>query len=188
MNLKQKLVLPGEFLTVEEEFLPGSNTFEVEGNVFSSKIGEVLFDEKNRKVSVKEKKVLAKMLDRGSIVFGRVSLVKESTVVVTIMLAENNEETRIIPFSNASIYVSNVSSQYVRNLSELFKIGDIVKAKVIDVTKYSIDLATNEPGLGIVKAFCTKCRQPMQLFGHDLKCGNCASNETRKLSQDYELK
>ncbi|MDO8538337.1 MAG: exosome complex RNA-binding protein Csl4 [archaeon] len=188
MSLKQKLVLPGEFLTVEEEFLPGMNTFEENGNIFSSKIGEVLFDENNRKVSVKEKHVLAKMLDRGSIVFARISLVKESTVVVSIISAENNGEPRIFAFSNASIYVSNASSQYVRDLSELFKIGDIIKAKVKEVTKYSIDLATNEPDLGVVKAFCTKCREPMQLFGSTLKCLNCASNENRKLSQDYYLK
>ena len=189
MALKQKLVFPGEFLTVEEEFMPGNNTFEDEnGKIFSTKIGLAEFDEKSRKVSVKEKHALAKMLDKGSIVFARVSLIKESNVMVSIVSAEHNGEQRIIPFSNASIYIANASSEFVRNLSGMFRVGDIIKAKVLEVTKYSIELSTNEPELGVLKAFCSKCRQPMILFGATLKCINCANNENRKIASNYSLK
>ncbi len=189
MSEKQKVVVPGMFITVEEEFEAGKNTFEdKDGKIFSAKIGVIEFDEKNRNVSVKEQQKKCVPLDFGTIITGRVVLVKDSIAVISIEKAEKNGEKRIPLHSNAQLLISNVSHGFVKSLQNEFKIGDIVKAKVVGVTKYSIDLSTSFPELGVIKAFCSKCRHPLWLFGRQLKCTKCSAIEKRKISTDYLLK
>jgi exosome complex component CSL4 len=189
LTQKQKIVLPGEFITVEEEFEAGRNAYEdKDGKVFSAKIGVTEFDEKNRNVSVKEAKRKCIPIDFGTIVIGRVILVKDSVVIISIGEAEKNGEKRIPVHSNAQLLVSNVSRDYVKSLRNEFRIGDIVKAKVVKVTKHSIDLTTSFPEFGVIKAFCTKCRNALQLFGRQLKCTKCGAVEKRKISTEYLLK
>ncbi|MEW6294847.1 MAG: exosome complex RNA-binding protein Csl4 [Candidatus Diapherotrites archaeon] len=186
MDKKNELVLPGQFLTVEEEYEPGKNTFEDEkGKIYSTKVGEAEFNEKERKVNIKERARSINLITPGSIVIGNVILVKDNSVVLSILKAEKNGQERIPQFSSGQVMISNVSRNYVKELRSEFKIGDIVKAKVINVTNYSIDLTTAEEGLGVIKAFCSKCRNELGLFGRQLKCLNCGSIENRKLSFDY---
>jgi hypothetical protein len=44
----------------------------------------------------------------------------------------------------------------------------------------AIDVATNEKGLGVIKAYCSKCRQEMQYSNEKLMCLNCGNIEERK--------
>ena len=185
--LKKNLVLPGDFLTTEEEFLPGKNTFSDDGTIYSDSSGEAVFNQKEKKVSVEKKREVLS-LDIGSIVYARVMLVKKSAVLVDIIHAEKDNMERVISNSNASIPVRNVSRDYVKSLNDYFKIGDIVKAKVSFTSEYAIDLRTNEPDLGVVNAFCSKCRHSLHSFGSKLKCTSCGNTEQRKLSKDYVFK
>jgi exosome complex component CSL4 len=84
--------------------------------------------------------------------------------------------------------VSRVDTGFVKVLSEKFKIGDIVKARVDEIYPFGLELSTADPSLGVVKAFCAKCRQPLHLFGAMLKCLSCGATERRKISSDYVLK
>lgn len=176
--------LPGDHLAAEEEFSSGENTFEENGEIISDSMGTALKDSKQRSVSVLAQKKLLP-LKVGSIVLGKVTVVKSSSVGIEIFAGRNGNDRQVVYSSFASLPVRNVASGYVRNLGENFKIGDIVRAKVAMVSPVGIDLRTNEQDLGVIKAFCSKCRQSLNLFGRMLKCTNCGSSESRKISSEY---
>ncbi len=185
--MAKEIVVPGEFLSFEEEFMAGKNAFEDdEGNVFSSKLGVKELDEKEREVSVKELKQVNEILKPGNILFCQVALVKESFVVLSILSAENNGKEMIVPFASAKLMISNVSRSHINFLSDAFRTGDLVKVKVTNITKYGIDVTTSFPELGVIRAFCTKCRGPLGLYDKILKCPKCGSIEKRKLSTEFK--
>jgi len=184
----KKVVLPGEFLATEEEFVPGKNAFDdEEGNVFSGSLGSVETDSTTKEISVKPSVGLHK-LKRGSIVYGRVALVKDNSLTVNLLRDPDKAERQILAPSVAMLPVRSVSREYVRNLKDFFKIGDIVKARVDKIIHVGIDIATNDPDLGVIKAFCSRCRHPLYLFGTSLKCMSCGSTENRKIARGYLVK
>lgn len=186
--MKQKLVLPGEQLSVEEEFGEGNNTFTgEEGRVYSAVLGIAEFDSKKRLVSVKPEKEV-EPLEEGDIVYCTVSFVKDKNVVVKMMEAERDGKKKFISQSRAMISIMNVSRKFVKNLKDEFKIGDLIKARVARITPFLIDLKTNEPELGVLKAYCGKCKSDLHLMQGKLRCTNCGSMESRAYSQDYMLK
>ncbi len=145
----KKVVLPGQRLTVEEEYEPGTNTFaDDEGNVISSTSGHAEFDEDSRAVHVHNTHHNAKGVEVGSIVVGRISLVKDAVALLNIGYAEKDGQKRQIFDSTGAIGVSRASRDFVRSMHDLFKIGDFVRAKVSSVNAYSIELMTADKGLG----------------------------------------
>ncbi len=186
--MDSSIVLPGDFLSTEMEFSSGFNTFQDDnGSIFSTVYGKVIFDEKNREVNVDSFKPKIK-LHRGTIVFGIIGMVRDNFAQVKIFKAEFNEQERIISSSYATLPVRNVSRDFVKNLKEEFKIGDIIKAKVAEVKPWGIDLRTNERDLGVIKAYSAHSREPMYLFGTQLKCLSSGYSERRKISSEYLLK
>ncbi|MFH1240321.1 MAG: exosome complex RNA-binding protein Csl4 [Candidatus Diapherotrites archaeon] len=184
----KNIAFPGDFLSTEEEYMPGKNTYvSDEGDVCSDSLGKSEIDTTEKSVSVEKMKNI-EMLDVGTIVYVRVSMLKPSSVFVEIFAAEKDGKKRVVPSAMAAIPVRNISREYVEKLGDFFGIGDIVKAKVSFYAPYGIDLRTNEQELGVIKAFCKKCRKPLYLFGKQLKCRSCASNEQRKIANDYMLK
>jgi len=185
--LSKDIVVPGEFLTVEEEYAPGKNTFEdTEGNVYSTKVGTTDFDNKEREVSIKEIIPLNEVIEPGSILIGRVGLIKESFLVLDILDAEKNNVKQVFPFASAKLMISRVAKFHIKELRDEFRTGDLVKAKVINITKYGIDITTSYPELGVIKAFCSKCRNQLNLSDRTLKCMKCGSIEKRKLSTEFK--
>ena len=182
----EKLVLPGEFLSTEEEFVPGKNAYECGGDVCSGSTGHVEINNKTKEISVNPIKQM-QPLAVGSIVYGRVTLVKENSL--TISLSQPPEGGKqVIGQSSAMLPVRNVSRDYVESLRDCFKIGDIIKARVTKLTPQAIDVSTNEPDFGVVKAFCSRCREPLHIFDRSLRCLSCGSNEPRKTATGYLLR
>jgi len=176
----KKVVLPGEFLSTEEEFEPGKNAFESDGNIYSGSLGSLETDSKAKEISVRPA-VERHVVGKGSVLLGRVSLVKENSVMVELCKDPDNKAP-IISHGMAMLPVRNVSRDYVEHLRDCFKVGDLVKVKVSKILPNGIDVATNEPDLGVVKAFCSRCRRPLEAFGQGLKCLSCGSTETRKIA------
>ncbi len=184
--MAESLVFPGDFLSTEEEFLPGQNAYvSDDGRVLADSVGKPLFDSSKREVSVQKSARIVKAIEPGAIVVGRVILVKDSSVVVELIEAAQEGEPRRILQRNAVIMISKASFDFVKSLSSEFRIGDIVKARVIKQSVYGTDLSTAERLLGVIKAFCVECRSPLHVFGGKLKCTSCGSIETRKLSEEY---
>jgi len=182
--MKKKVVLPGEFLSTEEEFAPGENAFDSEGGIFSGSVGFPEMDNKAKEISVRPA-VSISVVKPGTVVFGRVSLVKDNSLLVELYPYSEDSRRQVVVPSMAMLPVRCVSQSYVERLKDCFKVGDIVRARVMKVTPDGLDLETNQPDLGVVKAFCSRCRKPLHLFGQNLRCLSCGSSEARKLSDKY---
>ncbi|MCD6434204.1 MAG: exosome complex RNA-binding protein Csl4 [Candidatus Diapherotrites archaeon] len=176
-----RVVYPGEELAVEEEFEAGENVYSKDGKLFSMVLGKLNIDKEKRRISVRPLKT-TRVAKVGDIVFGRVSLVYDNVIFVNLISVESKDNVAF-PLAFGIINIRNVARTYIKNLKELFKVGDIVRARIIGIKPYSIELTTAEPSLGVVKAFCSNCRAPLKPFGQFLKCLVCNSTEKRKLAK-----
>ena len=172
---KTEIFTPGQTITTEEEFAPGKNTYVADGDVKSTSFGEAEFDNHSKEVSIKSDTM--KVLARDDIVIGRVSLVKESVVVVNIIKAENGS---ILLVNRGQIQAKFVAQAYVTNVKEYYKVGDYIRAKVISANELAVDLATNEKGLGVTTAFCPRCKKEMQFSNDKMMCFGCNFTDKRK--------
>jgi exosome complex component CSL4 len=171
----KQTIIPGETITTEEEFLAGKNTYVEDGLIKASSFGNVNLDNATKKASVQGKCV--ETISEGAIVYGVVTNVKDTTIMIELRRGEG--EVRITT-KNAQIPVRNISNEFVSRTRDYYRIGDIVKAKVAKISEYGIDLETKGKDLGVVKAYCSKCRHEMTPGQGKLRCLNCASVEGRK--------
>ena len=114
--------------------------------------------------------------------------VKQNSVMVEIKSGEFNGEKRVVHDRNGSINVRNIANSYVNSTEDCYRAGDIVKARVIDVTPYGIELETKAPELGVVKAFGIRSRKPLHLIDGRLRDPATGAFEERKVASDYLLR
>jgi exosome complex component CSL4 len=180
---KGQLVLPGDEVATSEEFSAGEGTFEKNGIVFASVMGELEKDMKNRVVFVKALNPPV-ILDKGDVVYGTVSDIRSP--IITVKLIKVKGSDRSIAGDNiASLHISKVSNAYTTDIRKELRIGDIVKGVVIQV-KPSVQLETARPDLGVVRAECQRCRTPLERKQKSLYCPKCDRQESRKIARDYD--
>ncbi len=181
--MEAKMVLPGDQIAVAEEFEPGEGTYERNGLVFASTPGVLQLDEQNRVARVRPFNPPA-ALQVGDIVYGVVDDIRGMMATAAVN-AIHGRDRQISGENEGTIHISNVSEEYTEDIRDMYHLGDIIRAKVIQV-KPSVQLTTAEPDLGVVKAFCGQCRGPLEIRGRDLYCPRCERSERRKLARDYE--
>ncbi len=181
--IKNKVFVPGEIIAVEEEYASGKNTFEEDGYVKSAGFGIAEFDENNKEVSIKCKNI--SNLKEDDIVFGRVLLVKDAVAVLEIV---KTEEDRVLTVTRGQIPVKLASNNYVTNMKKIFKIGDIVKARVVSANDLAVDLTTKGEGLGVMIAYCSECRSELKKSDNKLICFNCGHIEDRKWFESKDIR
>lgn len=184
--MREELVFPGQFLTVEEEYSPGQNVWLADdGRIFADSVGVLDYDVKNRVVHVKKQSKSNLPLDAGTIILGQVAIVKDSQVIVDFISAQKDGVSRTLTFSGGTIMVSRAAQSYVKRLKDFYKVGDLVYAKIVDVKPYGVELACNEPSLGVLYAFCTRCKHPLNRNGEGVVCPSCGQTDVRKLSDAF---
>ena len=100
------------------------------------------------------------------------------------MVVARCDQRQISGESEGTIHISNVSEDYTEDIHDKFRLGDVIRAKVVQV-KPSVQLTTAESDLGVVKAVCSVCRGPLELRDRDLYCPRDERTEQRKLAADY---
>lgn len=180
-----EFVVPGDFLATAEEFIPGGGAYEEGGNVYSSCTGVVLLDARAKKASVHPKTQTPPVLKRGDIVIGRIEKVREQRADVWIGVLRGRENRQLPLPDLGSIHVSGVRKEYVKEMGDQFKPGDIVRARVINAMRKPIQLSTDSDNLGVIVAACSSCRAPLDKEDSELKCPSCGRVETRKVASDY---
>lgn len=180
--MEPKMVLPGDEIAVAEEFEPGEGTYERNGLVFAAAPGMLVLDAQNRVARVRAFNPPAE-LKMGDIVYGVVDDIRGMMATATI-LAIHGRTRQISGESEGTIHISNVSEEYTEDIHDMYRLGDIIRAKVIQV-KPSLQLTTAEPDLGVVKALCSVCRGPLELRGRELYCPRDERSERRKVAADY---
>ncbi|MDV3104410.1 exosome complex RNA-binding protein Csl4 [Thermococcus waiotapuensis] len=179
------LVLPGDHLGVIEEYLPGEGVKEENGELIATRAGRVRIDQEKMEIYVEPVTDTPPLPKVGDIVLARVIDVKPPAVMVNLLRIEGEIRREIATSKMAGIHVSSIKNGFVEDLSSEFKIGDIVRARVISNEKSPIQLTTKDPDLGVVYAFCSRCRTPLIRRGDKLICPKCGNIETRKLSRLY---
>lgn len=180
---KQEIVLPGDLVGTSEEFTARNGTFVDKGNIYAASAGLVEVNTKDRSISVSPVTNTPPHLNVGDIVIGQITDVKDSVALVEIAGIKGKGEREIVNVEQAAIHVSNVKDAYVKELYYEFAPFDIVKARVIDMK--NMRLTTINKDLGVMKAYCGRCRGVLKLENEKLKCPKCGRTETRKISSDY---
>ncbi len=183
MGENSKAVLPGEEVAISEEYIPGEGTYEAGGKIYAAVVGELELDRKDMVARVKGYNPPLE-LKPGDIVIGNVEDIKSSMVIINAAIVEGKKRA-ITGETEGTVHISKISEGYTQDIRREYRVGDIVRAKVIQA-KPSLQLATNAKDLGVIKAHCSKCRGPLTLRGNELFCEACERSETRKLSAEYD--
>ncbi len=179
---ERKMVYPGDEVGEAEEFLAGPGTYVEDHKILAATVGMLGFNEREFKVYVDPIKPMNKV-QNGDIVIATVDDLKSSMVTLNIIRIEHKDRV-IMGETHAAIHVAKVSEEYVRELEDVYRISDVIRAKVIQAEP-SIQLETRDRDLGVIKARCEVCRQPMVLKDRGLWCEECERFEGRKLSSQY---
>jgi exosome complex component CSL4 len=176
------LVVPGERLCVAEEFLPGPGTYESDGVVYSQLTGDRVVDLRNRTVRVLPKARIPVMPTDGSTVIGQVTNAHDKSAIVSIFKVDSN--VLVKPFTGI-LHISSSSPRYERNMEDVCKTGDLIKAKVFNDKNRIPELTTAGRGLGVIRAHCSRCGGLLLLTNRRLQCRECGDTERRRLADDY---
>ena len=131
----KKIVTPGELIVAGNEYLPGEGTEKRKEGIVSLKFG--LAEEANKLVKVISLSGIYQPR-RGNVVIGRVENVTFNGWVINIDTAQN----AFLPLMETPRYVDKDA------MEEVMDIGDIVVAKIWNVSKRGIDLTIKMHGLG----------------------------------------
>ncbi len=178
------LVVPGDVLGVIEEFIADSGTYEEDGLILASIVGNVDVNTKTKRISVIAKNKPITPV-KGAIVFGKVSDAKKQLVDLTIGKIDSDELHTPI---TGTLHISCVSESYTENMTDAYRIGDIVKAHIVDDKRQPCYISTVGHQFGVILARCTRCGAFLKRKGRStLKCAStdCENIERRKISEDY---
>jgi len=175
-------VLPGDKLGVIEQYLPGTGTYEKDGTIYSNFTGKARIDLKNKRVTVLPATRTAVLPKEGTTVIA--SVIHASEKMATVNIWKINDKAIQNPFT-AMLHISSSSPRYERNMSDVCKAGDIIRARVIELGRIP-QLTTAGRGLGVIKAFCSKCGAALDFKNRRLQCPSCGNIERRRLAEDFE--
>jgi exosome complex component CSL4 len=184
MNHKENdLVLPGEILCTYEEYVPSDWTYVEDGYIKASINGRVIIDDSERTISISSINA-PDYLKENDYVIGHITEVKQNKALVTIKMIKGHDRELVAGYKGY-IHISKANDYFVSSLHDLFKIGDIVEAKVVKIYGFEyIDLSTSEKETGVIKAMCVDCRKFMKLKDNKLVC-SCGKVDSRNISSNY---
>ncbi|MCL4329328.1 MAG: exosome complex RNA-binding protein Csl4 [Candidatus Thermoplasmatota archaeon] len=178
-----QFVLPGETLATSEEFVPGRNVSEEDGELISLVCGTIRKDDDNLEISVdsRKKKIIPRV---GDTVFGQVIKGDRGryTVAVGALVVDHNSLFELNVQGNLRVF-SDRNSPDQRSPPPV-RVGDYVRAKVFR-TGMSLELSLRGNEFGTVIAFCSRCRTRLVKKNNSLICTNCDNEEIRKMPSDY---
>ena len=181
--MKTKVILPGEQVATMEELMPGEGTYEDNGIIRASRLGLYEIDSKNRRAKIRPLTSIPVEIKTGNIVLAKINSVRSNMVIADVIHVVGKNR-QVSGDTNATLRVSEISNGYTKDPSTEYSTGDIIRAKVTQV-RPSLQLATKDRDLGVIKAMCSKCRRPLEQKGNILQCQNCNNKERRKIAIDY---
>ncbi len=174
--------MPGEQVGTEEEFVSGSGTYVENGLIYSSIRG--VLENTNHVLSVGQAQKLH-TLKVGVNVVGNIDNISEPIALVVVQGEENSESRYSQNNEYLVLHASMIKRGYVRNMRDEYRIGDIIRAKIVEEKNGEFHISTEDENCGCIKAFCAGCRTPLEKKAGMLECPNCGRKENRKLASDY---
>jgi len=181
------LILPGDFLAVSEESIGGQGTFEEkDGRIYASVAGKKVVDNRARSVLV-EAPLNVRPLAVGDPVFGLVHDLYEMVALLEFAPFSRKGE-RIASHNNYGyLRISEVRHGYSEQFRDWLRIGDLVKARVKEITSLGIYLTIADADLGVIRAFCTQCKHELEPRGRVMVCPACGNKEQRKMASSQHF-
>ncbi|MFH0973845.1 MAG: exosome complex RNA-binding protein Csl4 [Candidatus Micrarchaeota archaeon] len=175
--MKERLVVPGDFLCYSEEYSPAGHAFEdSEGKVFSSVVGRERSSDAQRNVSVASPHA-KRALKAGDLVYARIEDLYDTVALTRMKPAAPG----IAPNSDSAfLRISEIRRGYVESFRGHLGIGDVLIARIKEITPLGIYLTVIENDLGVLRAFCSNCRREMLFTARGFYCKACESGEERK--------
>jgi exosome complex component CSL4 len=181
--MNKDVVFPGDKLSTSEELLAGDGTYDDQGIIRAARLGQYYVDTKAHAAMVKPITSIPVVLNKGDIVLAEVRSVRSAMVIADVIHVIGKNRA-ISGDTNGTLHISEISSSYVKDPESVFTLGDIFRAKVIQVNP-SVQLTTKEANLGVIKAFCSECRNQLDKKDSMLECIICGHREKRKMADDY---
>lgn len=176
-------VLPGDPLATSEELLPGVGTYDDGTYLRSAWLGTFEIEPREMRCIVKPLPSIPAQLQVGDYVYGKVGMLKSSMAGVEVLAIEGVERI-IVGDTNGTLHVSKIARRYVEDVSREYRLGDVIRAKVLQV-KPSVQLATDDNRCGAILALCLRCRNGLRRTGKALECPYCGRRDTRNTAPDY---
>ena len=182
--LKNNFVSPGEKLGVIEEFMPGSGTYIENGNIYSQITGTLFLDKDRRELLIQPKTRNPLIPKVDDVIIGEVVSVQDKTLTLKIIQINITS----LPDSFTGImHISDVGTTYVKTMNDAFKVGDLVRARVISTKNREFHVSTQNEKLGVVQANCIYCGGPLINQRNGLRCARCNRTDKRKIAIDYGI-
>ncbi len=176
-----QLVVPGERLGVVEEFSVGEGVYEVDGSIYSERVGLTRVDSRDRTINVQpidDKPCLPKV---GDVVTAYVVTSQDKAAFVEIVKIDDKPLNA--PFEGV-VHLLTVGLRYVRRVNEAYKPRDVIRARVSSLKNMTYHLSTMERNLGVLQAYCSICGMQLMRDKGILRCQSCGNLEKRKIAQD----
>ncbi|MEB3816526.1 MAG: exosome complex RNA-binding protein Csl4 [Desulfurococcales archaeon] len=189
-SLRGKPVMPGEYLGVIEEYIPGSGVYvDSEGVIRAAYPGVLNIDRTRRTISVTPFRLgFIHPPRQGETVLGMVTSIRTDLVVVEIhaKVLLGRGGPRIVGEYKGkltgAIPIAHIANERIKDIYEYYKLNDIILAKTLNSSN-PYTLTTKEPQLGVVYAECARCGHPLEPHTNRLmKCRKCGNTEPRKVS------
>jgi len=171
----QKIIFPGQAIATSEEAEPASGSVEEGGWVYASVVGALNLS--SGKAVVSNPKT-PRLLGKGDVVFGRVEDLFDQVALISFSPSQPGV---VSSADRAFLRISEVQGRgkFTEGFRDFLRIGDLIKARVVEVTELGVYVSIAEKGFGVVKAYCGVCRRALD---DNLECKNCLRRERRKMA------
>lgn len=181
-HFDKKEVFPGEKLAVIEEYSDGEGTYEAEGQVRSSELGDARLNQRDRSVDVEKRTRKLNLPVEGVEVIAETGSVTRRDARVDIFMVGGK---RVEPTWTGVLHAMDVAREYSRDLEMALRNGDVIKARIVNTKNRLIQLSMAGPEYGVVYAYCSRCGNLLELQKGRLACAKCNRVERRQTARTY---
>ena len=194
------IVVPGEKLAAEEEYVHGSNTYVENSSIYSMLLGRVVMKDGSIEVSPIGRELHE--IGKGMIVIGSVTDYMKSVIFIKLDSIRSGSKEYIalkdgkivLPRRRPDFRSHDRQHSYGHREREPreeeekpCKVGDTVIAMVAFNDKDAYTLDMRAPEAGVVHSNCELCGGEMRYAGAGvLECALCKHRERRKVSSYYD--
>lgn len=179
-DLKNEVATPGEKLGVIEEFEHLEGTYDDDGVIRASNLGEAKYDMTRRTVGMQLKK--KPLMPRvGDSVIAEVESAQPSVVNSTILIIDGKKSD-----ANLKGMMLLIGERRKVPRSQIpCSVGDIIRATVVSTLNSIIHIAFSKPEDGVVYTRCSICGGDMIRVQRQVKCIQCGNRVDKQLSSEF---
>lgn len=178
---KKRLCVPGEVISVIEEFMPSKNVYQENYNLRSKVVGKISFDPELKVIEVVSPFPNLSHPKINDEVIGIVEQIQGGIISIKILEINNKP----IHSQFIGLLILRSSSLEKGHSKIVLKPGDLIRAKVVSLTNNLIHLSVNDDRYGVIYTRCSFCGGEVKTVGKHIQCLQCKMVDERKLANDF---